>query len=117
MRKKGTKPPRDAPPPQPHRVRLPGFLIEEEIGLGDRSNESRMRWASSRAAAARSAPRRSIGGCASHDSALTTPAEPVRSGTTARRSQSASLTSMGEANRDGPPGSEGVRGDRINRRG
>ncbi len=35
MRKKGTKPPRDAPPPQPHRVRLPGFLIEEEIGLGD----------------------------------------------------------------------------------
>jgi hypothetical protein len=21
--------------PQPHRVRLPGFLIEEEIGLGD----------------------------------------------------------------------------------
>jgi len=23
------------PPPQPHRVRLPGFLIDEEIGLGD----------------------------------------------------------------------------------
>jgi hypothetical protein len=23
------------PGPQPHRVRLPGFLIEEEIGLGD----------------------------------------------------------------------------------
>jgi hypothetical protein len=22
-------------PPQPHRVRLPGFLIDEEIGLGD----------------------------------------------------------------------------------
>jgi len=22
-------------PEQPHRVRLPGFLIEEEIGLGD----------------------------------------------------------------------------------
>lgn len=22
-------------PQQPHRVRLPGFLIEEEIGLGD----------------------------------------------------------------------------------
>lgn len=21
--------------PQPHRVRLPGFLVEEEIGLGD----------------------------------------------------------------------------------
>jgi hypothetical protein len=21
--------------PQPHRVRLPGFLIEEEVGLGD----------------------------------------------------------------------------------
>jgi hypothetical protein len=23
------------PQPQPHRVRLPGFLIDEEIGLGD----------------------------------------------------------------------------------
>jgi hypothetical protein len=37
MRKKKTKP--DAPEPQsdrqPHRVRLPGFLVEEEIGLGD----------------------------------------------------------------------------------
>jgi hypothetical protein len=25
----------DNPEPQPHRVRLPGFVIEEEIGLGD----------------------------------------------------------------------------------
>jgi hypothetical protein len=25
----------DDPQPQPHRVRLPGFLIDEEIGLGD----------------------------------------------------------------------------------
>jgi len=25
----------DEPQPQPHRVRLPGFLIDEEIGLGD----------------------------------------------------------------------------------
>jgi hypothetical protein len=24
-----------APERQPHRVRLPGFLIEEEVGLGD----------------------------------------------------------------------------------
>jgi len=27
--------PRQEPQPQPHRVRLPGFLIEEEIGLGE----------------------------------------------------------------------------------
>jgi hypothetical protein len=36
-RKQEAKP--DAPEPQsdhpPHRVRLPGFLIEDEIGLGD----------------------------------------------------------------------------------
>ena len=25
----------DAPEHQPHRVRLPGFLVEEPIGLGD----------------------------------------------------------------------------------
>ena len=23
------------PEPQPHRVRLPGFLLEEDVGLGD----------------------------------------------------------------------------------
>jgi len=34
-RKKATKDHREEPRPQPHRVRLPGFLIEEEIGLGD----------------------------------------------------------------------------------
>jgi hypothetical protein len=26
---------REEPPTGPHRVRLPGFLIDEEIGLGD----------------------------------------------------------------------------------
>jgi len=26
---------REAPEHQPHRVRLPGFLIEEDVGLGD----------------------------------------------------------------------------------
>jgi hypothetical protein len=25
----------EEPPPHPHRVRLPGFLIDQEIGLGD----------------------------------------------------------------------------------
>lgn len=25
----------DDPAPNPHRVRLPGFLLEEEVGLGD----------------------------------------------------------------------------------
>jgi len=25
----------EKPQPKPHRVRLPGFLIEEEVGLGD----------------------------------------------------------------------------------
>jgi hypothetical protein len=32
-KEKAVKP--NEPEPQPHRVRLPGFLIEEEIGLGD----------------------------------------------------------------------------------
>ncbi len=26
---------REAPEPPPHRVRLPGFLIEEDVGLGE----------------------------------------------------------------------------------
>jgi hypothetical protein len=26
---------KDDPEPKPHRVRLPGFLLEEDIGLGD----------------------------------------------------------------------------------
>jgi len=30
-----TKGSAESSPRQPHRVRLPGFLIEEEIGLGD----------------------------------------------------------------------------------
>jgi hypothetical protein len=30
-----TKDPGEQPHHQPHRVRLPGFLIDEEIGLGD----------------------------------------------------------------------------------
>ena len=34
-RKQTTGNPREEPDPQPLRVRLPGFLIEEEIGLGD----------------------------------------------------------------------------------
>jgi hypothetical protein len=33
VKKKHEKPARDESPPQP--VRLPGFLIEHEIGLGD----------------------------------------------------------------------------------
>ncbi len=32
-KEQGTKP--DTAERQPHRVRLPGFLIEEEVGLGD----------------------------------------------------------------------------------
>jgi hypothetical protein len=38
MKKKGTTGDRDGgdkPESQPHRVRLPGFLIDEEIGFGD----------------------------------------------------------------------------------
>jgi hypothetical protein len=35
MRKVATKDQAGEPGRQPHRVRLPGFLIEEEIGLGD----------------------------------------------------------------------------------
>jgi hypothetical protein len=37
MPKKAAKPETTEPQPdsQPHRVRLPGFLVEEEIGLGD----------------------------------------------------------------------------------
>jgi len=34
-KKEATKGHREAPQRQPHRVRLPGFLIEDEIGLGD----------------------------------------------------------------------------------
>ena len=34
MKKESTATP-DPAEPQPHRVRLPGFLIEEEVGLGD----------------------------------------------------------------------------------
>ena len=34
-RKETTKNQGQEPQPQPHRVRLPGFLIDEEIGLGD----------------------------------------------------------------------------------
>ncbi len=30
-----TKNHREEPQPHPHRVRLPGFLIDEETGLGD----------------------------------------------------------------------------------
>jgi hypothetical protein len=30
-----TDPHEDEPQRRPHRVRLPGFLIEEELGLGD----------------------------------------------------------------------------------
>ena len=33
--KKESKATPDAAERQPHRVRLPGFLIEEEVGLGD----------------------------------------------------------------------------------
>lgn len=33
--KEATSGPGESPQRQPHRVRLPGFLIEEEIGLGD----------------------------------------------------------------------------------
>ncbi len=37
MQKNEAKPEANGPQPdrQPHHVRLPGFLIEEEIGLGD----------------------------------------------------------------------------------
>jgi hypothetical protein len=35
MEKKKTKDRGEEDQSQPHRVRLPGFLIEEEIGLGD----------------------------------------------------------------------------------
>ena len=34
-KKKTTKDHREEPQNQPHRVRLPGFLVEDEIGLGD----------------------------------------------------------------------------------
>jgi hypothetical protein len=34
-RKETSKNRAQEPQPHPHRVRLPGFLIEEEIGLGD----------------------------------------------------------------------------------
>jgi hypothetical protein len=34
-RKRTTKDQGDGPQRQPHRVRLPGFLVDEEIGLGD----------------------------------------------------------------------------------
>jgi hypothetical protein len=30
-----TNPPEQVTQPRPYRVRLPGFLVEEEIGLGD----------------------------------------------------------------------------------
>jgi hypothetical protein len=30
-----TNPGTEEPQPRPYRVRLPGFLVEEEIGLGD----------------------------------------------------------------------------------
>lgn len=33
--KKGTTPKPEKDEREPHRVRLPGFLVEEEIGLGD----------------------------------------------------------------------------------
>jgi hypothetical protein len=37
MREKGkpTSAPAKSGEPSPHRLRLPGFLVEEEIGLGD----------------------------------------------------------------------------------
>jgi hypothetical protein len=35
MREKSTQPETAAPKREPYRVRLPGMLIEEEIGLGD----------------------------------------------------------------------------------
>lgn len=34
-KKEATKDRREEPQSPPHRVRLPGFLIEEEIGMGD----------------------------------------------------------------------------------
>ncbi len=34
-RKERTKQHREEPLREPHRVRLPGFLVDEEIGLGD----------------------------------------------------------------------------------
>ena len=34
-REETTKNKEQEPAPHPHRVRLPGFLIDEEIGLGD----------------------------------------------------------------------------------
>ena len=58
------------PEPQPHRVRLPGFLIDEEIGLGDAIKRVTYAMGIKPAAAARSAPRRSIVGCISHDSLI-----------------------------------------------
>jgi hypothetical protein len=35
MQKDAPKTEPDAPEPAAHRVRLPGFVVEEEIGLGD----------------------------------------------------------------------------------
>jgi hypothetical protein len=35
LEQEGTTEPSEDGPHEPHRVRLPGFLIEEEIGLGD----------------------------------------------------------------------------------
>ncbi|MGH9434800.1 MAG: hypothetical protein ACRD06_02235 [Terriglobia bacterium] len=35
MRKKSADRNESAHPRQPHQIRLPGFLIDEEIGLGD----------------------------------------------------------------------------------
>jgi len=35
MRNDDSESEKQAPERQPHRMRLPGFLIEEEIGLGD----------------------------------------------------------------------------------
>ena len=34
-KKEGTSRQREVPEHEPHRVRLPGFLIEDDIGLGD----------------------------------------------------------------------------------
>ena len=53
---------------QPHRVRLPGFLIERRSAWATPSSEPRTPWGSSPAAAVRSVPRRSTDGCISHGS-------------------------------------------------
>jgi hypothetical protein len=35
MKKNESTTPKDKSEPEPHRVRLPGFITEEDIGLGD----------------------------------------------------------------------------------